>query len=150
LDIAILANHFLTKFNKLKKKNVSRIQPEALRHFIHYPWPGNVRELENLMEMLVVMKEEEGEITIADLPPKLLHQKGRGPTSGQLHLTEDGLDFNEIVCQLERNLLLQALRRSHGVKNRAAKFLNMNRTTLVEKLKRFNLMEWSEAAGEGS
>jgi len=65
-------------------------------------------------------------------------------------LTEDGLDFNEIVCQPERNLLLQALRRSHGVKTRAAKFLNMNRTTLVEKLKRFNLMEWSEAAGEGS
>jgi DNA-binding NtrC family response regulator len=149
-DIAILANHFLSKFNKLRKKNISRVQPEALRHFIRYPWPGNVRELENLMEMLVVMKEEEGEITIADLPPKLLHPKDRESTREHPLLTSEGLDFNKMIGQLERNLLIQALRRSHGVKNRAAKLLNLNRTTLVEKLKRFNLMEWNEAPSEES
>jgi DNA-binding NtrC family response regulator len=148
-DIAILANHFLTKFNKLRKKNISRVQPEALRHFIRYPWPGNVRELENLMEMLVVMKEE-GEITIADLPPKLLHPKERESAPEHPPLTSEGLDFNKMIGQLERNLLIQALRRSHGVKNRAAKLLNLNRTTLVEKLKRFNLMEWNEAPSEES
>jgi DNA-binding NtrC family response regulator len=147
-DIAILANHFLAKFKKLKKKNLSRITPEALRHFMRYPWPGNVRELENLMEMLVVMKEEEGEIAIADLPPKLLQQKNSESIPVPLNLTAEGLDFNEMVSQLEKNLLVQALRRSHGVKNRAAKLLNLNRTTLVEKLKRCNLMEWSEVSSE--
>jgi transcriptional regulator with PAS, ATPase and Fis domain len=106
---------------------------------MRYPWPGNVRELENLMEMIVVMKEEEGEVTLDDLPPKLLPQKGGEPAAGPLMLTADGLDFNEIVSQLERDLLLQAMHRSHGVKNRAAKLLNLNRTTLVEKLKRFNM-----------
>jgi DNA-binding NtrC family response regulator len=147
-DISILANHFLAKFNKLRKKKMSHIAPEALRYFMHYAWPGNVRELENLMEMLVVMKEEEGEITVADLPQKLLQQKSAESIPAPLTLTLEGLDFNEMVCQLEKNLLVQALRKSHGVKNRAAKLLNLNRTTLVEKLKRFNLMEWSEVSPE--
>jgi len=147
-DIAILANHFLTKFNKLKKKKLTHITPEALKYFMLYPWPGNVRELENLMEMLVVMKEEEGEITSADLPPKLLQQKNTGSVPVPLNLTAEGVDFNEMVSRLEKNLLVQALRRSHGVKNRAAKLLNLNRTTLVEKLKRFNLMEWNEVSSE--
>jgi transcriptional regulator with PAS, ATPase and Fis domain len=102
------------------------------------------------MEMLVVMKEEEGEIEIGDLPPKLLQQKTPEPAPGHLNLTAEGLDFNEMVCQLEKNLLIQGLRKSHGLKNRAAKLLNLNRTTLVEKLKRFNLMEWSEASSEES
>ena len=149
-DIAILANHFLTKFNKLKKKNITRISPEAIRYFMGYPWPGNVRELENLIEMLVVMKEEGLEIEVGDLPPKLLQQKSAESIPPPLTLTADGLDFNEIVCRLEKNLLVQALRKSHGVKNRAAKLLNLNRTTLVEKLKRFNLMDWNEASSEGS
>jgi DNA-binding NtrC family response regulator len=146
-DIAILANHFLAKFNKLKKKNISRISPEAVGYFMRYPWPGNVRELENLIEMLIVMKEE-GEIDVCDLPPKLLQHKNAESFPGHPALTSDGLNFNEMVCELEKNLLLQALRKSHGVKNRAAKLLNLNRTTLVEKLKRFNLMDWEEGSSE--
>lgn len=147
-DIAILANHFLRKFNKLKKKNISRINTEALQYFIAYPWPGNVRELENLMEMLVVMKDTDKEVDVGDLPPKLLRSKITETAPAPLELTTDGVDFNDMVCQLEKNLLLQALRKSNGVKNRAAKLLNLNRTTLVEKLKRFNLMEWPEAFPE--
>ena len=149
-DIVILANHFLTKFNKLKKKNITRISPDAIRYFMSYPWPGNVRELENLIEMFVVMKEGGREIVVGDLPPKLLQQKTAESIPAPLNLTAEGLDFKEIVCRLEKNLLVQALRKSHGVKNRAAKLLNLNRTTLVEKLKRFNLMEWNEASSEES
>jgi transcriptional regulator with PAS, ATPase and Fis domain len=149
-DIAILAGHFLTKFNKLKKKNITRISPEAMRCFMGYPWPGNVRELENLIEMLVVMKEEGREIAVSDLPPKLLQHNHAASIPAALTLTAEGLDFNEMVSRLEKNLLVQALRKSHGVKNRAAKLLNLNRTTLVEKLKRFNLMEWNEATPDGS
>jgi DNA-binding NtrC family response regulator len=140
-DIAILINHFLRKFNKLKKKNISRISPEALGYFLRYPWPGNVRELENMIEMFVVMKEI-GEIEISDLPPKLLNQKNVPPMSPcHLDLAAGGVNFNERVSQFEKDLLIQALQKSKGVKNRAAKMLNLNRTTLVEKLKRFNLSE---------
>jgi len=56
LDIAILANHFLKKFNEEKGRNVKRFTPEAINALLAYAWPGNVRELENLVEMLVVMK----------------------------------------------------------------------------------------------
>ena len=139
-DIAILANHFLRKFNKLKKKNLARISPETISYFMQYPWPGNVRELENLIEMFVVLKEE-GEIEISDLPPKLLQKQNMETSTCHVDLPAEGLNFNEIVSQFEKDLLLQALRTSGGVKNRAAKLLNLNRTTLVEKLKRFNLAE---------
>lgn len=137
-DIAILANHFLRKFNKLKKKNVGRISSEAMSFFMRYPWPGNVRELENLMEMFVVMKDG-GDIEASDLPPKLLNQKMADIPSGYMELPDEGLNFNEMVSQFEKDMLLQALRKSDGVKNRAAKLLQLNRTTLVEKLKRFSL-----------
>ena len=139
-DIAILANHFLKKFNKIKKKNLSRISSEAIGYFTRYPWPGNVRELENLMEMLVVMMEE-GDVDVSDLPTKLLYQKSAEPSSHHVHLPAEGINFNDMVSQFEKDLLLQALEKSGGVKNRAAKLLNLNRTTLVEKIKRFNLAE---------
>ena len=147
-DIAILANHFLRKFVKLKKKNLSHFSQDALGCLIRYPWPGNVRELENLVEMLVVMKEE-GDIEVSDLPPKLLNPKD--PESSlpcNVCLTINGLNFKEMVSQFEKDLLLQALRKSSGVKKRAAKLLNLNRTTLVEKLKRFNLTEENRTLNE--
>jgi DNA-binding NtrC family response regulator len=137
-DIAILANHFLRQFNKLKKKNIGRISSEAMSFFMRYPWPGNVRELENLMEMFVVMKDG-GDIEVSDMPPKIINQKITEIPTGYMELPDEGLDFNDMVSHFEKDMLLQALRKSDGVKNRAAKLLHLNRTTLVEKLKRFSL-----------
>lgn len=137
-DIVILANHFLMTFNKLKKKNVEHIAPDAINHLTHYHWPGNVRELQNLIEMLVVMKEE-GVICVDDLPAKIRNISGDQTTSDPVVFSEDGIDFNDHINRLERELLLKALKMSGGVKNRAAKLLNLNRTTLVEKLKRLNI-----------
>ncbi|MEN6623024.1 MAG: sigma-54 dependent transcriptional regulator [Smithella sp.] len=137
-DIIILANHFLANFNKLKKKNVKGIAPDAINYLKQYPWPGNVRELQNLIEMLVVMKEED-EICAEDLPPKFRNNHKTVDNGSGIDLTEDGINFNNCVNQLEKDLLLKALKMSGGVKNRAAKLLELNRTTLVEKLKRFNI-----------
>jgi len=139
-DILILANYFLMHFNTLKRKNVERISPEAANYFMHYKWPGNVRELQNLIEMLVVMKEK-GEISADDLPPKFRHLESAMETTTGIQITEEGINFNERVSQLEKDLLLKALKMSGGVKNRAAKLLNLNRTTLVEKLKRLNITD---------
>ncbi len=137
-DILILANHFLMTFNNLKKKNVERIAPSAVDYLMRYTWPGNVRELQNLIEMLVVMKEE-GEITVDDLPAKIRNTQGEISTAGAAIFAECGIDFNDHISQIEKDLLLKALKLSGGVKNRAAKMLNLNRTTLVEKLKRLNI-----------
>lgn len=137
-DILILANHFLLNFNKVKKKNVEHIMPDAVTHLMHYQWPGNVRELQNLIEMLVVMKEE-GDICLDDLPVKIRNTSGGNASSGTISFSEDGIDFNDHISRIEKELLLKALKMSGGVKNRAAKLLNLNRTTLVEKLKRLNI-----------
>jgi len=139
-DIAILANHFLARFNKSKKKDVVRFNPEVLRQLIGYSWPGNVRELENLVEMLVVMKEG-GEIGVEDLPMKIRQNNVDAVPSGHMEWSEDGIDFNAMVGQFERDMIVKALKKSAGVKNRAAKLLGLNRTTLVEKLKRLQITE---------
>ncbi len=137
-DIPVLANYFLAKFNKSKKRNVKKITPEAMEALVRYPWPGNVRELENLIEMMVVMKEE-GDLEVSDLPHKILHTRRTESIPGPVDIPEDGLDFNALVSGFEKDLLLKALNKSGGAKKSAAKLLNLNRTTFVEKLKRLNL-----------
>jgi len=139
IDIPILANHFLKRFNQLKRKTVRKISPEVQKVFLQYPWPGNVRELQNLIERLVVMKEE-GEITVEDLPTKMQAYARQGSEREDYQtLPEEGIDFNEMVSNFEKELLLKALEKCGGVKNKAAKLLNLNRTTLVEKLKKLNI-----------
>jgi transcriptional regulator with PAS, ATPase and Fis domain len=138
-DIPILANHFLTKFNQLKKRKVEKITPAAMDVFVQYSWPGNVRELQNLIEMLVVIKGG-GEIDLGDIPPKMLkRQEMEKMREIKIELPKGMVNFNEAVGNFEKELLLRALEKSGGVKNRAAKLLNLNRTTLVEKLKRFDI-----------
>ena len=138
-DIPILINHFLRTFNKLKKKNIEELTPEAMDCTMKYHWPGNVRELQNLIEMLVVMKEK-GCIEPEDLPDKirLSSERTEGIISG-IEIPDGGLGLSEIINQFEKDLLWKALKKSGGVKNRAAKLLNLNRTTFVEKLKRYGV-----------
>ncbi|HLA26720.1 MAG TPA: sigma-54 dependent transcriptional regulator [Syntrophales bacterium] len=138
-DIPILANHFLAKFNQLKKRKVEKITPAAMDIFMQYSWPGNVRELQNLIEMLVVMKGG-SEIDVGDIPPKMLKRQEMEKTHDvNIESPKGVVNFNELVDNFEKELLLKALEKSGGVKNRAAKLLNLNRTTLVEKLKRFDI-----------
>ncbi len=139
-DIAILANHFLQEISAKKGKHPGSISQEAMAHLLQYPWPGNVRELQNLMEMLVVMKSHD-EIGLEDLPAKFRNQNRTEGVLNSPDLPEEGFDYNAAVTQFEKDLLVKALERSSGVKNKAAKLLGLNRTTLVEKLKRFHLGE---------
>jgi transcriptional regulator with PAS, ATPase and Fis domain len=164
MDIPILINHFLAKYNHLKKKDVKKIVPEAMSILVNYSWPGNVRELQNLIEMLVVMKEDDT-IEVADLPGKMqggLGQQSRNDAGSpcaddnmnfnkpplstcwqavfNTPVADDNLDFNQAVENFEKNLICRAMEKSGGVKNKAAKMLSLNRTTLVEKLKRLNML----------
>ena len=139
VDIPILVNHFLTKYNHLKKKEVKKIVPEAMNLLQRYSWPGNVRELQNLIEMLVVMKEN-GTIEVSDLPGKMRGAIEQQRTDNvNAPLIDDTVNFNKMVENFEKGLILQALEKSGGVKNKAARMLNLNRTTLVEKLKRLHM-----------
>ena len=106
---------------------------------IRYSWPGNVRELQNLIEMIVVMKQE-GSIEAGDLPDKIrFNRKKTEKFITGIEIPDEGLNLNHTVNQFEKDILQKALEKSGGVKNRAAKLLNLNRTTYVEKLKRYHM-----------
>jgi transcriptional regulator with PAS, ATPase and Fis domain len=138
-DIPLLCDHFIRHFNEKNRRAVPGIQPDAIAAFKRYPWPGNIRELENLLERLVILKKA-GPITLADLPPNL-HQTfpNRLTTPSPTPIPElpsDGTDLRSILESVEDRMIADALERTGGNKNRAAELLGLNRTTLVEKLRR--------------
>ena len=138
-DIPLLVKAFVDKFSKLNGKAFTGISEEAMRCLMQYHWPGNIRELENLVERVVVLKRGEGVIELKDFPVHHFSNVRLDRFVANVALPEDGLDFNEAVNEFENELILQALQKTAGNKNRAATLLNLNRTTLVEKLKRKGL-----------
>jgi DNA-binding NtrC family response regulator len=102
-----------------------------------YPWPGNVRELKNMVERMVVLKGA-GKLTVADLPVELKKIHRYEPTS-TIEISDEGICLNSAVTEFEKALILQSLEKTKWVKNKAAKLLHLNRTTLVEKIKRHQL-----------
>ncbi|MBM4286339.1 MAG: sigma-54-dependent Fis family transcriptional regulator, partial [Deltaproteobacteria bacterium] len=137
-DIPLLASNFLQEFSRKKKVPVKRLSPQALDCLLNYPWPGNVRELENLMERLVILCESE-QVEVRDLPERFRRAAAdKGPAADE-EFPEQGLDLTQAVQAFERNLILKALQRSQGVKSKAAQLLRLNRTTLLEKMKKQHL-----------
>jgi len=136
-DIPLLIDHFLEKFNKLKEKNVKGFTDKAMSLLMSYNWPGNVRELENLIERLIILKSE-GWIDERDLPSKISGIE-EIVKNIQIHIPDGGVCFNSLVNEFEQQLILQALHKTNFVKNKAAKLLNLKRTTLVEKVKKLKI-----------
>jgi DNA-binding NtrC family response regulator len=136
-DIALLAHHFLEHFNRSKKKKIRAISDEAMEALVRYDWPGNVRELENTIERLVILVDHDV-IAAQDLPEKF-HLLAEAEPAQVLEIPEEGISLDSAVNEFERNLILQALVKTGWVKNKAARLLNLNRTTLIEKIKRQNL-----------
>ena len=115
----------------------STISQAALDRICEHDWPGNVRELENLIERLVILRGE-GEIEVDDLP-HTFRQRPATLHAGAPRIPAGGLPFNEVVDRFEADLILQALEQTHWNKNRAAQLLGLNRTTLIEKIKKKRL-----------
>jgi DNA-binding NtrC family response regulator len=135
-DIPLLVKHFLEEFSRTKKKPRMRLSPAAMDLLQQYSWPGNVRELENLMERLVVLSE--GPVAdVADLPEK--YQLFLPTPEAPQDFPGRGVPFNAAVQAFERNLILKALEKSNWVKSQAAQLLHLNRTTLIEKMKKQNI-----------
>jgi len=138
-DIALLARHFLLKSCKEMNRPLMSISPAAMQALEAYDWPGNVREMENVIERSVALTDGEI-IERSDLPAGI---GGIDDESipGLLcpRVTEDGVDMVRIIEAIERRLIGEALELSDGVKARAANLLGINRTTLVEKIKRHTL-----------
>jgi len=149
-DIAQLVRHFFEKFNKITGHAVELPDQKITDALVAYDWPGNVRELENLIERLVILKGQ-GNIDLGDLPHRIFRKFAEGqPDSSsamsewefpRMVLPDRGVDLKAIVTAFENHLIDQALTRTDGNKNRASELLHMNRTTLVEKLRKRGMIK---------
>ncbi len=136
-DIPLLVHHFIQQFSKSKRKKVTGITDEAMKRLMEYDWPGNVRELENMIERMVILTDSEV-IDVSDLPERVFPVSS-GEITTHLHIPEEGLSLETALNEFEKELILQALNKSGWVKNKAAQLLQVNRTTLIEKIKRQNI-----------
>jgi len=133
-DVGALVAHFIEKASSRYNRRVNGISEDASRRIAAHAWPGNVRELENAIEHAVLMAMGD-EITAEDLPPV------EGLSEEEMNdfvrpLSDDGLDLQQTLRKIEAHYIQQALEHTSGNKNQAALLLGLNRTTLVEKLKR--------------
>ena len=143
-DILPIAQGLLARFCKSTGLPPKRIADEAYHSLISYSFPGNVRQLQNAMERAAVFSGAGTEVRIEHLPEEIrnqtsLFQVSLGASYVPRTIPDEGIDFSEVVSQIERELLLQTLDKTGGNKMQAAKLLNMKRTTLVEKIKRLNI-----------
>jgi DNA-binding NtrC family response regulator len=135
-DIPLLIDHFIAEISKRKKRDQPRISGESMDCITGYRWPGNVRELENLIERLIILKEGD-DVTPDDLPERVHEMRYTRDTSVKTQvLSREGVDLNVMLDEIENNMIVQALEISKGVKSKAAGLLGLNRTTLIEKLKK--------------
>jgi len=139
-DLFLLTDHFLNTFNMLKNSTVSGVSDNAKQVMASYNWPGNVRELQNLVERVTTLRRS-GQIELEDLPSRMLDSANRAFQSFSVDVDEhESIDFKGLVDEFESHLISSALERFNWNKNRTAKFLSMNRTTLIEKIKKKGLV----------
>ncbi len=136
-DIPLLARHFLEKICHEMNRTLMPLSKEALQALESYSWPGNVREMENVIERTVTLAD--GKIIERDDLPFNIAEGGKNQPSSTVPLPEEGTDMPATIANIERQMIRQAMENANGVKARAAELLGINRTTLVEKIKRLDL-----------
>ena len=154
-DIPLLANELVARLEKEKRGSI-RFNSGAIMSLCKHAWAGNVRELANLVERMAIMHPY-GVIGVKDLPAKYRHidcsddeEFEGGLDLGEPHTTvvgmndttllpDEGIDLKDYLTGLERSLIQQALNDAGGVVARAADRLSIRRTTLVEKMRKYDL-----------
>lgn len=130
-DLPLLVEHFLVKYSQENGKGPLRFTPRALRALLTFSWPGNIRELENVVERAVVLS------TKTRLNLDLLPEAVRAGAPQIQGIEAIGLD--EALDRYETELILETLKRAHGVQRKAAKILGVKPSTLNEKIKRLGI-----------
>lgn len=149
-DIVLLVDHFVHEFSKKRKREPLVFSSDAMGCMLKYIWPGNVRELKNLIERLSILVNG-NTVRLSDLPEKY-YLKSESSTDNSnngfemrdyinqnIDIPEDGISLNSVVGDMERNFIIKALERTGGIRSRAAALLGLNRTTLIEKMKKMNI-----------
>jgi two-component system response regulator HydG len=128
-DIPLLARHFLRRFAVEQKKEIQDFASEAMRMLLDYPWPGNVRELENSIEHTAVLAKQSN-VEISDLPSAIRD------TAPPVSKESPGTIFEN-----EKKLLREVLQECDWNKKKAALQLGISRSTLYEKLKKYQIIK---------
>jgi len=136
-DILPLTRHFLEKNCRAMQRSSMHLEKEALEALEAYPWNGNVRELENIMERVVALTEGDL-ITLRDLPSNIAKSYLEWEGS-PISVTPQGINMVQTINEIEKKMIAEALQLAGGVKARAALMLSINRTTLVEKMRRLGI-----------
>lgn len=146
-DIPLLIEHFSEKFCKKRKRPTFKFGKDVLQCLMSYNWPGNIRELENFCDRLSVLVTG-NKVELSDLPEKILSNKnviqcGKGKsidvTNADFVFPENGIDLYKVIDDFERKAIIEALKKSNGIKSKAATLLGLNRTTLIEKMKKMRI-----------
>jgi transcriptional regulator with GAF, ATPase, and Fis domain len=139
-DILELSLHFVRKYAQRYGKRILKLDDPVIEQLKRYAWPGNVRELENIIERAVVLSRGES-LSLGEIPMEL---KTTGPPGSQGEAPERGRkeagSHTEVISEIERQRLSEALERAGGNKSEAARSLGLKRSTFFNKLKRYGLL----------
>ncbi|MHB8808439.1 MAG: sigma-54-dependent transcriptional regulator [Desulfobulbaceae bacterium] len=139
-DVPLLAGHFLERFAGKNRKRLKGFTPAAMDVLVRYPWPGNVRELENALERAVIMAVGDY-LTERELPANIV-ARVRG---GEAHELPPGSMAGMALEEVEKAAIGQTLRETGWNKSEAAKLLQITRTTLNSKIKKYGIIEKGSA-----
>jgi len=142
-DVPELARYFLDRCAREHNKTVRAFSPDALRALDAHSFPGNVRELENIIERAVALASGPL-IGLGDLPQEVSGATSR-PTPALLDLPEEGCDIDEVLGEVERRLIQQALERSGGVRTNAAKTLGITLRSLRYRMQKLTMNDDDDA-----
>ena len=138
-DIMPLVDHFQAGFARRNTEYIHKVFPDSVKQVLKtYKWPGNIRELENLVERLSVLVEGDT-VSIDDLPGCMTGAEKDVPPVCVTGVFQNNIGFNDAVESYQKSLITHALKKTGWVKARAAEMLKMNRTTLVEKIKKMDI-----------
>ena len=133
-DIKPLADHFLEMFSRANNKTVKEMSDEVLALFKSYSWPGNIRELENAIEGAVIMAKGDV-IQLSDIPNSTKFEEEDGSKSAEIK------SLKQVTEQPERDHIISVLNDCNWNRNKAAAALGVNRTTLYNKMKKYNILD---------
>ena len=166
-DIFLLVQHFLEKYNNENEKKITGISPEAIQLLENYDWPGNIRQLENVIERAVVLSQHDV-LTVEDFQDSTLPFKefrataierkresvSVEPVDGsedngdwpernlppEEHLSEiEGRVYQVVISEVEKRLIVMALKKFRYTKTQAARYLGINRNTLDKKIRELSI-----------
>ena len=133
-DIEELVHHFFVKFRAKHGRQELRINPELMRYFQEYSWPGNVRELENAIERMVLLAKGD-EMEIADLPEPIRAES----TTAEGRASFAGNENEFSLAEMEKQMILHALKHWGGNQTQAARHLGLSRRTLAYRLEKYGI-----------